>query len=135
MLHPKKKKQASCCLIPDWCLNEHHVPANRRWTSLCFELDKQMVVFMTKTLFGFCLAMFCFASLCYEMLQDVPNPEFTTMHFSLISFVAGYFLGSSPRLASVQPNNIGLLTDPGGDGLDDDVDTEMGYASDAESQV
>jgi hypothetical protein len=71
-----------------------------------------MVVFMTKAFFGFSLAAFSFASLWYEMIQDEPNAEFTTMHFSLISFVAGYFLGSSPRLANVQPNTIGLSTDP-----------------------
>lgn len=70
----------------------------RFYTSCCFAVDKHMANFVVRSMFGFALAMFCAGGLLYEMSHENPATEFITMYFSLLSFVAGYFLGASPRL-------------------------------------
>lgn len=72
--------------------------SRRSYTSCCFAVDKHMANFVVRALFGFALAAFCAGGLLYEMAQDNPAVEFITMYFSMLSFVAGYFLGATPRL-------------------------------------
>lgn len=67
-----------------------------------------MVVFMTRTFFGFVVTFCCFAGLFYMMLipKEEVDSQFTAMYFSLLSFVTGYFLASAgrmPQRASVIP--------------------------------
>ena len=82
-------------------------PAHQRfYRSCCFAVDKHMAYFVVRSMFGFMLAMFCFGGLLYEMQADTSRTEYISMYFSLLSFVAGYFLGASPRLKRATKTNV-----------------------------
>jgi hypothetical protein len=70
-----------------------------------------MAAFVVRSAFGFALAAFCAGGLLFEMSEDSPGTEFVTMYFSLLSFVAGYFLGASPKLKrGASPSSSGPAT-------------------------
>lgn len=80
--------------------SHERIPRRRRWSCLCFSLDREAVAFFAKVSFAWVMGLYCMAMLAY--LVATHGQEFhISLYFGLFTFVVGYFLGNVPKLKAI----------------------------------
>ena len=73
-----------------WNFEEKREPLHETWDSCCFRVEKNMVVYITQTLFSFCILVFC-AFMLHNADGDCNR---ASPYLSIVSFLLGKLLSS-----------------------------------------